>query len=485
MSMRMASFLAGFGGGYLKSSRQATEDERQAKMDKITTDRAQRETEDWDKKQNYEKGLAAAGAPVKAEQANDVLKDDDGNDMPAVPAFRTNDGQRFTSMADATATAEKANTPEAVSARQSAYMQSQGKPLDAIQMQAAATSLKLNQLGLKEAEVTAATNAKNSQFMDYSKSLGVGPAAAKMITETKIPGFDGIEAKHEVSADGKTQTIYSTDKDGTKRTLFAVPAGEAGDLQITQRILTMKPETTVQWHRDSLKQQQDQSNWEKTFQQQDDHFKINKALQEKQIGLTAGHLMLAKADDARKQALFDNESKVPAAVSKAYDALKKRAEIMDTQIYKAQAEGTFKDGDPGSVKLMDDRAKLTADMNKLLNPYINAAQEKLPGAKGSAPPPSLDAAIRGEVAPAQKPNTPAQTNKPSVSMQKVAPVAAPTAPIRTVDGGKTWTLDVPKTIPDPSVKWYREIPNPAYAAMGNKSFASADEAKAAFSALQK
>ena len=33
--------------------------------------------------------------------------------------------------------------------------------------------------------------------------------------------------------------------------------------------------------------------------------------------------------------------------------------------------------------------------------------------------------------------------------------------VRTTDGGKTWFLDIPKKIRDPSVPYYREIPNPA------------------------
>ena len=61
---------------------------------------------------------------------------------------------------------------------------------------------------------------------------------------------------------------------------------------------------------------------------------------------------------------------------------------------------------------------------------------------------------------------------------------APKVPLRTTDGGKTWTVDVPKTIRDPSVNWYREIPNPAFTAIGDKAFGSADEAKAAFASLQ-
>jgi hypothetical protein len=43
--------------------------------------------------------------------------------------------------------------------------------------------------------------------------------------------------------------------------------------------------------------------------------------------------------------------------------------------------------------------------------------------------------------------------------------------VRTTDGGKTWFLDIPKTIRDPSVPYYREIPNPA-AALADMKFPS-------------
>ena len=56
---------------------------------------------------------------------------------------------------------------------------------------------------------------------------------------------------------------------------------------------------------------------------------------------------------------------------------------------------------------------------------------------------------------------------------------ATTPPVRSTDGGKTWTLDVPDTIRDPSVPYYREIVNPN-AALGDKKFSSRQEAEAAF-----
>ena len=55
-------------------------------------------------------------------------------------------------------------------------------------------------------------------------------------------------------------------------------------------------------------------------------------------------------------------------------------------------------------------------------------------------------------------------------------------PLRSTDGGKTFYLDVPDTIRDPSVVYYREIPNPAAAALNGKSFKSSAEAEAAYNA---
>jgi hypothetical protein len=51
--------------------------------------------------------------------------------------------------------------------------------------------------------------------------------------------------------------------------------------------------------------------------------------------------------------------------------------------------------------------------------------------------------------------------------------------VRTTDGGKTWFLDIPKTIRDPSVPYYRLIPNPA-AKLADMKFPSKAAALEAF-----
>jgi hypothetical protein len=53
------------------------------------------------------------------------------------------------------------------------------------------------------------------------------------------------------------------------------------------------------------------------------------------------------------------------------------------------------------------------------------------------------------------------------------------APVRSTDGGKTFTLDIPSEIRDPSVPYYRLIKNPA-AGLANKKFNSRQEAQEAY-----
>jgi hypothetical protein len=53
--------------------------------------------------------------------------------------------------------------------------------------------------------------------------------------------------------------------------------------------------------------------------------------------------------------------------------------------------------------------------------------------------------------------------------------------VRTTTGGKSWFLDIPKTVRDPSVPYYREIPNPL-ATLADQKFGSRNEAIQAYNA---
>lgn len=52
--------------------------------------------------------------------------------------------------------------------------------------------------------------------------------------------------------------------------------------------------------------------------------------------------------------------------------------------------------------------------------------------------------------------------------------------VRTTTGGKSWFLDVPDTIRDPNVPWYRQIPNPAAQGLAGVEFPTREAAIAAY-----
>ena len=72
-----------------------------------------------------------------------------------------------------------------------------------------------------------------------------------------------------------------------------------------------------------------------------------------------------------------------------------------------------------------------------------------------------------------------QVSAPPPAPAPAPPPARSSAPIRSIDGGRTYTLDIPQEIRDPSVPYYREIRNPI-AELGRTTFRSRQEAEQAY-----
>ncbi len=421
MSMRMASFLAGFGGGYLKADRQKTEDERQAKMDKIVLDRAQRETDEWEKKQNYEKGLAAAGAPIKAELANDVLMDDDGNAMPAVPAFRTSDGKRFETMADATAAAEKANTPEAINARQAAFMQANGKPLEALQMNNAVMDSKIKKLGLSRDEAKFADEEFNRKLM---KDLDANPdwtvGAAKILTDTQVGGLNGLTVSARPSKDGKTVDFVGVGQDGTEKVLKSFKNGAEGKAEFLQTAGRTSFENKLNFVVEKAKADQAQSNWQQTFDFNKKKEESDQQYKNRLLGFQANQD--ARAAETHRVAMAD--AKIPPAVKTLASSYQEQVKSASAALNKAMAEGQFDPKNPGTQQLLKDQKEAMQSLADTLAPYT----KKVEGGAPTADPLERRAPASGQT-PAAKPGQTAPTApaqaEPVVSMQQVAPVATP------------------------------------------------------------
>lgn len=243
----MASFASNFTKSYQQARDTEYERERQAKEDAWREEQRGWERDRQSKASKLESDLAAAAAPVSVEQPNDVIKDDDGNDMPAVPAFRVGT-KRFATMDEATGIAAAQNTPEAVAARQAQAYQSNGKPMDGISMTNAIMDQRLKKLGLTEAEAKFADQEFNRKL---NETIGQSPdfwsGAAKVLTDTKAGGIGGVSFRAVPSSDGASVNLVADGGDGQGKPVASFPNTPEGQAAFMQRFAKADITTKITW----------------------------------------------------------------------------------------------------------------------------------------------------------------------------------------------------------------------------------------------
>lgn len=243
--MKMASFLAGFGGGYLKAKDKALEDERRAKQDAWQEEVQGRQRKEWESKDRLDADLKDAVTPVAVEQPDDVLKDDDGNDMPAVPAFRAGT-KRFATMEEATKAANELNTPEAQNTRVLDAYKRSGQFDKALTMQ---TAMRQGELG----EIQLA-NAKFQQRIGDWMGGGFDGFREGLNNYDGGP-FKGKKVDFVLSADGKTRSVVEILPDGQQKpTGLVVPNSNEGIYQLGYILdKAVTPAERLKMHRDEVR----------------------------------------------------------------------------------------------------------------------------------------------------------------------------------------------------------------------------------------
>lgn len=220
MGKGLASFAAGFGGGYLNASRQAELDkERQA-------DRAMRQQEfdarmgEVNDAKNLRVSLADAARPVAVESgAGGMIRPEtmDNRDV-GLPenASQPNNGlslsqyrvkdKSFDAQAPADAYAATQNTPEAVAQRQVGAYNAAGKPAEAMTLANGAASQ-------RAAEMAQADKAWQRKI---SGAMMNGPdGMADLISQSEFGPMAGKTVKAVPSADGTSITYNMVNPDGT------------------------------------------------------------------------------------------------------------------------------------------------------------------------------------------------------------------------------------------------------------------------------
>lgn len=241
----MASFIAGFGNGYFKAQDKKYERERQEKQDAWQEEQQGRQRKEWDRADRLESDLQAAGTPLTVEQPNDVLKDDDGNDMPAVPPLRVGT-QRYATMEEATKAAADANTPEAQNKRMVQAYRNAGQFDKALTME--------NQLRQGEAADMQLANLKFQEKLGNWMGGGFDGFRDGINAYEGGP-FKGKKIDFITSPDGKTRTVGIVGADGeVAPTALTVPNTQEGLIQLGFLLdKTVKPADRLTMYRQERK----------------------------------------------------------------------------------------------------------------------------------------------------------------------------------------------------------------------------------------
>lgn len=241
----MASFIAGFGNGYFKAQDKKYERERQEKQDAWQEEQQGRQRKEWDRADRLESDLQAAGTTLTVEQPNDVLKDDDGNDMPAVPPLRVGT-QRYATMEEATKAAADANTPEAQNKRMVQAYRNAGQFDKALTME--------NQLRQGEAADMQLANLKFQEKLGNWMGGGFDGFRDGINAYEGGP-FKGKKIDFITSPDGKTRTVGIVGADGeVAPTALAVPNTQEGLIQLGFLLdKTVKPADRLTMYRQERK----------------------------------------------------------------------------------------------------------------------------------------------------------------------------------------------------------------------------------------
>jgi hypothetical protein len=232
MTMRgLLSLLGGGLNGYNEGTQQQLENDRRAKLDQITLDRASQETEQYLRMKKMQDELQAASAPVVATPDGGQIKPDfmDNRDVgqpgeAALVPSQSVGGQTGLSPMQAQAAAALQNDPKAVLARQMAAI---GKvdPMKAMHLQKEALEAKIaqgNQAKQEFDDGAKAAVAKGLQaVVDYGNN---SPAATSK--SVLVPTGEGNKMEiHLVQPDNSlkpTGLVYSNDQRGAQEAALAL-----------------------------------------------------------------------------------------------------------------------------------------------------------------------------------------------------------------------------------------------------------------------
>jgi hypothetical protein len=360
--------------GYLRGTQIQHGLDREKKEDDWREEQRTNARTDRERADAERRTLIDASKPLSVERPNDVLGDDDGNAMPAVPAYRVG-ATRYDTADAATAAAEAGNTPEAASARLGAAYRSVGKPLEAVQLESATTQGKNAQLQLNKGMKEWA----DEQASQVALSLSTPDQVKSFLSGSPMAG--GKEVTIAMSADGKTFQPMVQGEDGNMVKVGEPIGTSAAEIQKVagERFAKLKAGDKIAL----LKH-------DREFKERQREFEETKKLQREQMASQDRHYRAVEGNAAaglklqqdRQAHEFAKDPKLPPVVGKVADGYTKEIDGIASTINTLQGRNEWDPKGAGARELLARQAHAINERNKLLKPYM----EKLPGGTPEKPP---------------------------------------------------------------------------------------------------
>lgn len=296
-------------------------------------------------------------------------------------------------------------------------------PSRAIQMEASLKQGKMADIQISEAEAKQARETFNAKAMEAMRTKGIWQGAASILTDTASNGLDGVEFRAEPTPDGKIMQLLRINPDGSTVVARQFPNTPEGEMRAVAGLLQTSPEKLVDWYRDDLKATREAEQWNKRFDWEKKKHEDDQTYRNRALSIQAGQEKRAR--ELHEIAMKD--AKIPGAVKMRAQNLAKESETVQAAIAKAMAEDTFRPDSEGGKKLLEQQARLSMQMDKLLKPYIDSDAKGAPKVAPGNGLPTAEEAGFGKPAPKAAPvATPGAKGAPApVAAQGVPPAYVP------------------------------------------------------------
>lgn len=357
--MSAISFLAGLGAGYLAEDDKQTERKRQSRLDQITFDRAQRDTDTYNEQQSNRAAVRTAAAPLPVENVDGVGPPAEDGTTPR-SSYRVGAAQ----FADQGAATAAANDPTARDGRIASVMRGID-PGQAQQFEQGTKQAKLTDVQMKEHIQKAQTE---GTMRALSAALaGQTPAEVESIFnssgDTKVHNlqFTPIDVNHPVLGPQKSMRITGTRDDGQP---FVLP--DAVDASFKLFNAEKQFGMLVDAKKDATKNKKDDRELDIRDNAQKSLSRYHDAIAGA-AGVRAENSGKGKATGVDRMSEADKEE---------YKGVKDQVKAINAEITKAQAADNWNEASDNAKRLKTQVASLNLRGRAILDRY--AAEDDAP-----------------------------------------------------------------------------------------------------------